>query len=264
MSVNRPFYFGTNVKMTHTPEDTRIFLQMLTEVGEKMPADVRLFYLPPYTSLHLRGCSSLPSSVWFGAQNMHEDEWGAYTGEISAAMLRELGVELVLLGHSERRERYNETDEGINRKVHAAAANGLKFILCIGETEREKSCGVARETLSRQLKIALHGLAACHLSKIHIAYEPVWAIGESGLSASPGHVAKVHAWIRNVLEELYPTESACVPILYGGSVNEQNCADLARTPLVDGLFVGRAVWGAEDFRKVLYLAQVSRMDKNER
>lgn len=249
--------------MTHTPAETRNFLQMLAEVGEEIPTDVRLVYIPPYTSLYLRREFPLPSSTWLGAQNMHEDERGGNTGEISADMLGELGIDLVLLGHSERRERYNETDEELNRKVHAAVAHGLRFILCIGEKEREKSYGVARETLSRQLKIALHGLTTHHLSKIHIAYEPVWAIGTSGRSASPEYVAKMHAWIRKVLDELYPEESTIVPILYGGSVNEQNCAELAKISLVDGLFVGRAVCQAENFRKVLNLSLASRFAREK-
>ena len=236
------FYFGTNLKMHGTPEETRAFVRAL----EPLPkGDVQCFVLPPFTSL--QGLRAHTSQLWLGAQNMHWADEGAYTGEISPVMLNALGLDLVMLGHAERRRGFGETDEVIAKKLRSALRRGLRVLLCVGETSAQKGRS-GEEVLARQLRTALREVEVAN-SALLIAYEPVWAIGDGGQEAEPQEVGERVQGIRRTLHTLFGPRR--VPILYGGSVNEGNCAGYAGLPEVDGLFVGRAARTAEGFLGVL-------------
>lgn len=249
--MDRPFLFGTNFKMNQTaPESVRFFDELADATA---PAGVQLFLIPPFTSLQAvterKRESGVP--IWVGAQNAHWEQAGAYTGEISVPMLAALDVDLVLLGHAERRAQAGESDLQIHRKVKAALSAGLRVLLCVGESAEEKAFGVGTETISRQTKIALNGLAAADASRIQIAYEPVWSIGSGGTPAEPAEIDPVAASLRAVLEERFGAPGRSIPILYGGSVDATNAGTFARLPNIDGLFVGRAAWTVDGFRRVL-------------
>lgn len=256
----RPFLFGTNFKMNQTPAESARFYEELTRSVEPPPG-VGLFVIPPFTSLAAVMDRRPPGGggPWVGAQNMHWESEGAYTGEISAPMLLALGVDLVLLGHAERRGHGQETDETLNKKLLAAAAARLRVLFCVGETAAEKGYGVGSETVARQLKIGLHGLDEEFLPRLQIAYEPVWSIGAGGTPAAPGDVAPIAAHLRATLAACFGPAGSDVPILYGGSVTPANAAGFVRLPDVDGLFVGRAAWTADGYRDVLAAALVARV-----
>ncbi len=248
-SSRSSFFFGTNLKMHQTPVETAAFLDdLLNEVGE-VPSERRLFVIPPFTSLAAATEHAAHKRVWMGAQTMHWAEDGAFTGEVAPGMLAALGLDLVLLGHAERRVQAGETDEVINRKVHAALRHGLRVLLCVGETAAERSFGVGEETVVRQLKIALHGVPAEMAERVMIAYEPVWSIGEGGTPAAADEVLSIFHLLRRRLRLVFQRD--VVPLLYGGSVNVQNAADFAALPDLDGLFVGRSAWSPAGFAAVL-------------
>lgn len=185
----------------------------------------------PFTAIqpvsHFLQTHQLP--LLTGAQNMHEADQGASTGEISAAMLAETGATLVELGHSERRAAFNESDAAINRKVHSALGHGLRPLICIGDSAEEKRWQVSRESVVRQMKIALYGLSHQQALRTLIAYEPVWAIGEHGTPASPQEAGVIHQALRQALCERFGHETGTrIPLLYGGSVTLQNAVELLR------------------------------------
>jgi len=248
--MSRRFVFGTNLKMNQTAAESVRFVQDVLD-GLEPVEGCQFFVIPPFTSLPAVAPLAAGSPLWIGAQNMHWATDGAYTGEISAGMLTSIGVQLVLLGHAERRGLFGETDEAIDRKVTAALAAGLKVLLCVGETAAEKDFGVGEETVSRQLKIALHGMDAVALPQVQIAYEPVWSIGAGGTPARPADVTPIAAHLRTTLTALYGDHGQGVPILYGGSVDPTNAGDFTALPDIDGLFVGRAAWTADGYRDVL-------------
>jgi L-erythrulose 1-phosphate isomerase len=251
VSGNRPsFFFGTNLKMHQTPAETAAFLDdLLSEVGDISP-ERRLFVIPSFTSLPAASEHPAHTRIWIGAQTMHWAEDGAFTGEVAPRMLAALGLDLVLLGHAERRAHAGETDDLINRKVHAALRHGLRVLLCVGETAAERDFGVGGETVVRQLKIALHGVPAEKAERVMVAYEPVWSIGEGGTPATPNEALPVVRLLRRRLRLIFQRDDA-VPVLYGGSVNAQNAASFAALPDLDGLFVGRSAWSPAGFAAVL-------------
>lgn len=256
----RPFLVGTNVKMTQTAADSARFYDELA--GGTAPPGVQRFVIPPFTSLDAvaRRKRAADGDIWVGAQTMHWAAEGAYTGEISAPMLRALDVDLVLLGHAERRAQFHETDEVVNRKLLAAASAGFRVLLCLGETAAEKGYGVGPETVARQLKIGLHDLDPAALPRLQIAYEPVWSIGAEGKPARPADVAPTAAHLRALMRDRFGPVGGEVPILYGGSVDPTNAADFARLPDIGGLFVGRAAWTVDGFRAVVAAAVSGRND----
>jgi triosephosphate isomerase len=204
----------------------------------------------PFTAIqpvsHFLQTHQLP--LLTGAQNMHEADQGAWTGEISAAMLAETGATLVELGHSERRAAFNESDAAINRKVHSALGHGLRPLICIGDSAEEKRWQVSRESVVRQMKIALYGLSHQQALRTLIAYEPVWAIGEHGTPASPQEAGVIHQALRQALCERFGHETGTrIPLLYGGSVTLQNAVELLRQQEINGLFIGRAAWDAQGY-----------------
>ncbi len=246
--MNRPFLFGTNFKMNQTPAESAAFYRQLAATV-KVPAGVHLFMIPPFTSLAAVAEVSRegPHQIWVGAQNVHWAPAGAYTGEISAGMLLALAVDLVLLGHAERRRDFHETDVELNQKVRAVLDAGLRVLLAVGETAEERSFTVSNETVARQLKIGLHGVEPPHLNRIQIAYEPVWSIGAGGTPAHPEDVEPVAGSIRSTLCELFGESGLLIPILYGGSVDPANAGSFTALSAIDGLFVGRAAWTVEGF-----------------
>ncbi len=218
---------------------------------------VEIVIAPPFTVLaklsELLGGSQ---KVRLGAQNMYFEKAGAFTGEISAAMLRELFVRYVILGHSERRQIFGETDAFVNKKVHAALASELKPILCVGETLEERDAGKEKEVLETQLKGSLAGVSAEQMLDTVIAYEPVWAIG-TGRNATPEQAQDAHAHVRSVLASLTNLETANkVRIQYGGSVKPANAAVLLGQPDIDGALVGGASMEARSFAEIVKAAVV--------
>jgi triosephosphate isomerase len=233
--------FGTNLKMHQTAEETARFVGQLAEAGN---GSVQRFVIPPFTSLAGVVGMAHAAGIWVGAQNMHWAEAGEFTGEISGRMLHALGIDLVLLGHTERRRVFGENDADIRRKVEVALANGLRVILCVGDSADEHRHGTALHTVLRQAALALEGIA--DRSRVIVAYEPAWAIGEGGAPADPEDVSPVTAALRDWLGE--------IPLLYGGSVDAESAPRYARLPGVDGLFVGRAAWTPGGFKGVLEAA----------
>lgn len=242
---------GTSWKMNKPLSEALAYCEILaSHLPAVMHPQIQPFFIPPFTAIHAVSeffrTHQLPCLT--GAQNMHQQEDGAWTGEISASMLVEAGATLVEMGHSERRGAFNETDAAINAKVHTALRHGLRPLVCIGDSADEKRWGVSTETVVRQMKIALHGLTAAQAQQAVIAYEPVWAIGEHGTPATPQQAATIHQALRAALCAVYGADAAAkVPLLYGGSVNLQNCAELVAQPDIDGLFIGRAAWDAAGY-----------------
>ena len=245
-------YLGTNTKMYKTIADTVGFLAKLSSNTADLPRDdLELFVIPSFTALKdARSCVP-KESITLGAQNMGWEDQGQFTGEISPLMLKEVGVEIVEIGHSERRHVLHETDEEENKKVNCALRHGLRPLLCVGETLEQKNQEISDDILRIQLKIGLQGVSPEDTRMLMIAYEPVWAIGVSGIPASSEYVRARHAVIRKTLIELFGSAGDHIPLLYGGSVNETNCEGLIALPIVDGLFIGRSAWDADGFNNII-------------
>jgi triosephosphate isomerase len=242
-------FIGTNTKMYKNIAQTENFLTRLSELTRGIPlSDLCLFVIPSYTSLPAARSIIPDSSILLGAQNMGWEDEGQFTGEISPLMLEEIGVDLIEIGHSERRHVLHETDEEENRKVLAALRHGFTALLCVGETKEQKEFGIADEILAIQLKKGLFGVTPDLTENILIAYEPVWAIGTQGTPASGKYAEEKHGVIRKILASLFGGDKAKdIPILYGGSVNNENAVELAQMKDVDGLFIGRSAWDADNF-----------------
>lgn len=248
----KKIYFGTNTKMYQTSEETRAYLKELSVLTADLDRnEMELFVIPPYIALENAKEAIQGGSVTVGAQNMCWEEQGQFTGEISPRMLKDLGIQLVMIGHSERRHIFHETDEEENKKVRCALDHGFTALLCIGETLEQKNYCISDESLRIQLKIGLHNLKREQLSRLWIAYEPVWAIGVNGIPASAEYAQQRHHAIKNCLLELFGAAANQIPVLYGGSVNPDNAPDLIIQPDIDGLFVGRSAWNAKNFNALI-------------
>lgn len=248
---------GTNWKMHKTSEEAMKYTKELLEATKELDS-FQFFIIPPFTDLWGVRKLTMNTHILMGAQNMHWEEQGAFTGEISPTMLKEIGIDLIEIGHSERRQYYNENDYAVNKKVRAGLAHGFIPLVCVGEQLIDKEYNVTEEVIGRQVKIALDGISSEDAKKIWLAYEPVWAIGNAGIPAEPSYAGKIHTHIRNVLIGLYGEETASkIPVLYGGSVNHDNAEALIKQPNVDGLFVGRTAWDAQSFRRLADLLQES-------
>lgn len=242
------YFFGTNMKMYKNTEETRYFMERLALlVKTAKPENVTLFVIPSFPSLEVSGRILDGSGILLGAQNMHWEEQGQFSGEVSGRMLADIGVSMVMIGHSERRHVFNETDSDLNKKIVSAANQDLIPLLCIGETKTEKEAGVSDEVLRMQLKQDLYGFPENKISSLRIAYEPVWAIGTGGVPAPADYVGEKHRVIRECLREMYGSAGNDIPVLFGGSVNPQNAPGYLKQPDVDGLFVGRSAWNADDY-----------------
>lgn len=208
-------------------------------------ADCDVVVCVPFTDIPAVSAAAKGSNIRVGAQNVHFAEKGAYTGEISAEMLKEFGVEYVIIGHSERRQYFGETDETVNKRMHAALAAGLTPIVCVGESLEERETGKTEAVLSVQIEEGLKGLE--DVSKIVIAYEPIWAIG-TGKTATAEQANETIAFIRKKCAEVFcPKCAEKVRIQYGGSMNAKNCKELMAMPEIDGGLIGGASLKAEDF-----------------
>lgn len=224
------------------------FRKLLRGIDGIDVADV--FLIPPFTAIDRVRKESM-GKFWVGAQNMHWAEQGPYTGEISAPMLLELGVDLVQLGHAERRQFFNETDQSINRN-HCALHFGLRPLVCVSEDSEDRKSRAQRETVARQLRIALNGVPKNALRQLIVAYEPFWAIGDSGITAEPEYVRQMTQFCRAVLADMYGSEAERqVAIIYGGSVNSSTAPHFLLEGQSDGVFVGRAALDPETFAEVI-------------
>ncbi|MBQ0097538.1 MAG: triose-phosphate isomerase [Oscillospiraceae bacterium] len=241
-----------NWKMNKTPSEAKT---LLTEIAPLVKdADCEVIACVPFVDLQTALETTKGTNVKIGAENCHWAEKGAFTGEISANMLKEMGVEYVIIGHSERRQYFGETDITVNQRVKAALTAGLKVILCVGELLEQREQGITEEVVSMQTKIDLMGVTAEDLKNIIIAYEPVWAIG-TGLTATSDQAQEVCKIIRNVLASLYCEKCAeGVTIQYGGSMNDGNAKELLSKVDVDGGLIGGASLVAEKFAAIVSAA----------
>jgi triosephosphate isomerase len=243
-----------NWKMNKTHLEAIVLVQQLGhELADHRYDKVEVAVCPPATSL--RTVQTLIDSDRYsfvlGAQNMHYEEDGAFTGEVSAAMLAALKVHYVILGHSERRELFHETDESVNLKVKQAYKHKLVPIMCCGETEQEREAGETESKVERQVREGLEGLKPDQLNQVVVAYEPIWAIG-TGKTATPEDAQKTVAFIRSVLADAHGAETAdAIRILYGGSVKSGNAASLLEQPDIDGALVGGASLDAAEFSAIV-------------
>jgi len=250
MPDRRP-YLAANWKMNKTVEETDAFLAEFL-LGAPGPDGPEVVICPPFPALKTAAELCAQSAVRVAGQNMHEAESGAYTGEISGPMLAEAGATAVVLGHSERRQLFGETDEALARKVPAALAAGLEPILCIGETEEERDGGETEAVLERQLVADLAAVDG-ELDRIVVAYEPVWAIG-SGRTATPEQAQQAIAFVRELVRRRSEPAAEHIRILYGGSVKPDNAAELIALPDVDGALVGGASLDPSDFAAIVSAA----------
>jgi triosephosphate isomerase len=223
----------------------------LKELLKNIDSDVTVIVCPPFTSLQEAYELLKGSDIKLGAQNMYFENEGAYTGEISGGMLKAVGCDYVILGHSERRQYFSETDDFINKKAKRALSLGLLPILCVGETLRERENGVTEKVVETQVRGILSGLTDSDMGKVIVAYEPVWAIG-TGRNATPQQAEEVHGFIRTLVRGLYNTETAqSLIIQYGGSVKPDNSKDLLCQPNIDGALVGGACLKADSFTAII-------------
>lgn len=238
---------AANWKMHKTASEAKLFVEkLIRELPEEVIAQI--FIAPSFTAIHAAKAACVTSKIQVGAQNMHEADFGAYTGEVSATMLKEAGASFVILGHSERRRLFHETNAQIHQKLKTALKEGLLPILCIGETEEERSQGKTVEVLSSQLEACLKGIAP---AEIALAYEPVWAIG-TGKTATPEMAEETHLLCRECLEGLWNKKAAeSTNIIYGGSVTPETAPLLFKQPNIDGALVGGASLHPEKFIEII-------------
>lgn len=245
-----------NWKMYKTLPETAELVNGLKSLLPSPPPGVTVVICPPYTSLALAGELLKGSSMLLGAQNMSEHDGGAFTGEIAGKMLRSAGCDFVILGHSERRQYYHEGDDLVNRKAKKALGEGLKPIICVGETLEEREKGITDSVVQGQVRGVLAGLTAAEMENVCLAYEPVWAIG-TGRTATPAQAEEVHAGIRRMVGGLFTAAvSGRLAILYGGSVKPDNAAELMSRPDIDGALVGGACLKADSFSAIVRAAGV--------
>ncbi len=243
----RKIIIAGNWKMNETPSQAA----ELAEAIAKIPGKCEVVICPPFVDLFYARRAIEGSAVKLGAQNCHWKESGAFTGEISADMLVEVGCEYVIVGHSERRQYFGETDETVNLRAAAAVAKGLKVILCVGESKDEREEGVTEKIIDAQIRADLKGFTAEDMANVVIAYEPVWAIG-TGLTATSQQAQDVCAFIRSLLTELFGKETAQeTTIQYGGSMKPSNAAELLAMPDIDGGLIGGASLKPEDFAGIV-------------
>ncbi len=250
MATRLPLIAG-NWKMHHTPVGTATLLSALVAQIPDTLSDREVVVAPPFTALETAARILRGSQIRLSAQNLHAETHGAFTGEVSGPMLKAVGCQYVIIGHSERRQYYGETDEQVAQKVKAAQRDGLTPIVCVGETLAERERGAMLAVISRQIRAGLAGQPAQAIAALVLAYEPIWAIG-TGKTASPEQAQEVHATIRDTLAELADQSSAdAVRIVYGGSVKPDNVDGLLAQPDIDGALVGGASLHADSFARIV-------------
>ena len=250
----REYVIAGNWKMFKTNSEA---LQLANQIKIKT-TDVkktRMVICPPATALAVVYDVIKDSSVALGAQNLYWEKEGAFTGELSPGMIKSTGASYVIIGHSERRQFFGETDETVNKKIKAALENGLNPIVCVGESLEEREANITDKIVSKQISGALDGLDAASAAKLIIAYEPIWAIG-TGKTATPEQAQEVHKIIRDLVRSLYNDEIADnLVIQYGGSVKPENAQILLSQPDVDGALVGGACLKADSFSEIIHIAE---------
>lgn len=250
--AKRQAVIAGNWKMNKTRPEAKALIEQIKPLVKD--ADCGVVVCVPYTNLETALETTKGSNIKVGAENCHWAKSGAFTGEISADMLAEMGVEYVVIGHSERRQYFGETDKTVNQRVRAALDAGLKVILCVGELLEQREQGITEEVCGMQTKVALCGVSKEELSHIIIAYEPVWAIG-TGKTATAEQADEVNGFIRSVVAGLYGEDAAqALTIQYGGSMNAKNAEELLSKEHVDGGLIGGASLKAEDFSIIVKAA----------
>lgn len=238
-----------NFKMNQTPLETKDY--MIELVSRMKGEKTKVVVCPPFTSLAKAYSLTKKTNVTLGAQNFHQDEKGAHTGEISAAMLKGVGVEYVIVGHSERRKEFKETNAVINKKIKAALNGGLKVVFCVGENLNERNTNRTETVLKTQIEQGLSGLYENELDGIVVAYEPIWAIG-TGVVATEKQISSSISTIRKIIKDLFSTKASKETlVVYGGSVSKQNSKKIMAQSVVDGVLVGGASLVAEDFFEII-------------
>ena len=252
-SSRKPLIVG-NWKMNNNITDS---IKLVTALKNliKEPLDIDVVLAPPFTALYSVLIANQESSLKLEGQNCYWEEDGAFTGEVAAPFLKDIGCDYVILGHSERRTLFGETDEMINKKIQAAFQADLIPIFCVGETHKERESKKTFEVIERQLRKGLSDITMHDLENFVIAYEPVWAIG-TGNNATPAQANEVHSFIRNFVAKLYDAPTANnIRLLYGGSVKASNIKDLMKAHDIDGVLVGGASLVADEFAKIIQFSE---------
>jgi triosephosphate isomerase len=249
--MRKPLIAG-NWKMYKTLKDARALAQALRKDIDGLFTDREVLVCPPFTAIPAVAEALSGSTIAWGGQNAHWEKQGAFTGEVAAAMLADLGCRYIIVGHSERRQYFTETDATVNKRMHGVLAAGITPIVCIGETLEERESNRTLSVIERQLNKGLVGLSAAASAVVVIAYEPVWAIG-TGRTATPDQAQEVHSFIRQQYGKIYSQSAAeQIRILYGGSVKPDNMSALMKQPDIDGGLVGGASLEAESFKKIVH------------
>lgn len=249
MADEPQIWIGTSWKMNKTFAEAEVFANGLVAAEADRDARIQRFVIPPFT--YVRSVKDMleNTSVKVGAQNMHWADQGAWTGEVSPVMLTDCNLDIVELGHSERREFFAETNETVGLKTEAAVRHGLIPLICIGETLAEREAGQAEVVLRAEVEGALSKLSdAQKEAPILLAYEPVWAIGENGIPASASYANDQHKFVKEIARNILGQQ---IPCLYGGSVNPDNCEELIQCSHIDGLFIGRSAWDVDGYLDIL-------------
>jgi len=245
--LRRPIIAG-NWKMHNTTEKARELVTLLRPLVGK--TEVEVVVCPPFTAIAAAVNAAAGSNISIGAQDLFWEEWGAYTGEVSGPMLKELGCKYVIIGHSERRQYFGETDATVNKKLMAAYRQEMIPIVCVGETLAEREAGKTLEVVRRQVREGLKGLTPDQVETLVVAYEPIWAIG-TGRTATAADAQEIVAFIRQTLREMYGQGAKATRIQYGGSVKPENIAELMAQPDIDGALVGGASLEAVPFAAIV-------------
>lgn len=257
--MTRPIVITANWKMYKTIEEAVAFVKGL--IPQLKDVTARVYLAVPFTAIKAAADAAEGSPLLIGGQNMNDSSEGAFTGEIAAVMLKEAGAQFVILGHSERRHIFHESNAFINRKIHRALNDGLQPVLCVGETSEEHELGKAKEVLAVQLKESLEGITDEHLSKIILAYEPVWAIG-TDKTATPEQAEEIHQYCRDFLKGSFSEKVVDdLVIQYGGSVKPVNASQLLEKPDVDGLLVGSASLNLDFFSQIIHYNTLQNSNK---
>ncbi len=249
--MKRKKFIAGNWKLN--PADEQGCLDLLRQLKSRLEpfTKVEIAVCPPFTALHQAAQILKGTRIRWGAQDLFWEDTGAFTGEVSAPMLKDIGCRYVIIGHSERRQYFGEKDEDVQRKAKAALRHSLTPIVCVGETLAQREAGTHREVVRGQMQVALNGLTKEELATVVIAYEPVWAIG-TGRTATPEQAQQMHEYIRGILSEMDDHVAAdAILILYGGSVKPDNARDLLKQPDIDGALVGGASLKAGDFAEIV-------------
>jgi len=250
----RKILIAGNWKMNNSVSESLKLLASIQHHLKTIPDGVEVLIIPPYTSLYTLGVSLQDTMIKLGAQNLYWEDSGAYTGEVSGSFLSDIGCTYVVIGHSERRKYFGETNQTVNSKIYAALRNELTPIVCVGETLEERDSGNHEKVVETQLKEGLSNIHIRDAENIVVAYEPVWAIG-TGKTATPLQAQEMHHFIRNYIEKLFDAPTAAkIRILYGGSLKPSNSAELLTQPDIDGGLIGGASLSGQDFADIVRAA----------